>query len=652
MKQKKKWVIPLCVIGVILLLCAGGLWYMINHSMSFSVGRCLVADNGSYMFIDGNSPIIMSNRKDKEGLFSGLGTGDKILIFHDGIAETYPGRTGAYWCVKLEDGTQADIPEQVIEELTELGWTIVGNEADPDSVTPEPGAYAFEAQYIRTNGGPEDGYPYHTVISSRAELEAYYEAYKDIYSLERRETVYSDSTIGFLDACDKYDNAYFERQNLVLIVLQEGSGSIRHEITDVRRHRIENGALDGWDITIDRKVPEAGTEDMAQWHLFLEVQMGDVIKATDKVWINGKQSERTPAISGLVGISRTPSISAYQDPWGVKLTAKNITPSGLTIVCTQQDGEPTGELQTGSYYGLEMLQDGEWVAVELLPMEYELAWTSEAWMIPNNAETEWEVNWSRLYGELPAGSYRISKSVMDFRGTGDYDTKTYYAGFDLVDAADTSNVSYEHGGFGVSVPLLSGWEYKVEEYSADGMSYGVSFRPAGEDGWIDFQYWPTFGVCGTGLSMKEFGNGSMGTYDGGAIWNFISYPASKGNFVATTQGVNSWWSRYGETAMEIITQEIPIWTKRNQTTPHRPMLWHWLAIRRWLPTQTRWSILMKRPVSLTAMALMWSMTPGSRTERPNAVSRKAMQTVWNRSSPVQSESFSAIPTGRTRYTLL
>ena len=39
MKQKKKWVIPLCVIGVILLLCAGGLWYMINHSMSFSVHR-------------------------------------------------------------------------------------------------------------------------------------------------------------------------------------------------------------------------------------------------------------------------------------------------------------------------------------------------------------------------------------------------------------------------------------------------------------------------------------------------------------------------------------------------------------------------------------------------------------------------------------
>ena len=557
MKQKRKWMILLCVMGGLLLICAGLLWYMVSHSLDFSVGRCLVADNGSYMFIDGNSPIVMSNSKDKEGLFSDLETGDKILLLHDGIAESYPGRTGAYWCMKLEDGTQADIPEQVMEELLELGWTIVGNEAEPDAGTPEPEAYAFEAQYIRTDGYSEErSCPYHTVISSRAELEAYYEAHKDIYDLERREAVYSDTTIGFLDACDKYDDAYFERQNLVLIVLQEGSGSIRHEITDVRPHRTENGASDGWDITIEVKAPEVVTDDMAQWHLFLEVQMGDVIKPTDKVWINGTLSERTLATSGLVGISRTPATSAYQDTWGVKLTVKDITPSGLTIVCTQQDGEPTGELNTGSYYGLEVLRDGEWVAVELLPMDYELVWTAEAWMIPNNAETEWEVNWSRLYGELPAGSYRISKSVMDFRGTGDYDTKTYYAGFDLVDSGDTNSVSYEYGGFGVSVPLLSGWEYKIEEYSADGMSYGVSFRPVGENGWINFHYWPLFGVCGTGLETREFGNGSMGTYDGAAIWNFISYPASKGNFVATTQGVADWWSDYGDAAMEIITQVI------------------------------------------------------------------------------------------------
>lgn len=555
MKQKKKWIIPLSVIGALLLLCTGFLRYMVSHSMGFSVGRCLVADNGSYLFIDGNSPIVMSTRKEK--IFAGLETGDKILLLHDGIEESYPGGTGAYWCMKLEDGTSADIPEQVIEELAELGWIVVSNEADPNAGATEPEAYSFKAQYIRTDGGTEEAsYPHHTVISSRAELDAYYEAHKDTYDLERRDTFSSDSTIGFLDACDKYDDAYFERQNLVLIILEEGSGSIRHEITDVRRHATRSGTSDGWDISIDRRVPEAGTDDMAQWHLFLEVQTGNAIKPTDKVWINGILSERAPAISGLIGISRTPATGAYQDPWGVKLTAKNITPSGLTIVCTQQDGEPTGELNTGSYYGLEVLRDGEWATVELLPMEGELAWTSEAWTIPENADTEWDVDWSRLYGELPAGTYRISKSVMDFRGTGDYGTKIYYAGFDLVDAAAADSISYEYEGFGISVPFLSGWEYKIEEHSADGMSYGVSFRPAGEDGWIDFHYWPAFGVCGTGLETKEFGNGSMGTYDGKEIWDFISYPASVGNFVATTQGVESWWADYGESAMEIIEQVI------------------------------------------------------------------------------------------------
>ena len=42
MRQKKKWMIPLCVIGGLLLVCAGILWYMVSHSMDFSVGRCLV----------------------------------------------------------------------------------------------------------------------------------------------------------------------------------------------------------------------------------------------------------------------------------------------------------------------------------------------------------------------------------------------------------------------------------------------------------------------------------------------------------------------------------------------------------------------------------------------------------------------------------
>lgn len=65
-------------------------------------------------------------------------------------------------------------------------------------------------QYIRTNGGDESvSFPDVWVISSREELERYYEDKRETFDLERREKVYADSTIGFLDACDKYDDVFF-----------------------------------------------------------------------------------------------------------------------------------------------------------------------------------------------------------------------------------------------------------------------------------------------------------------------------------------------------------------------------------------------------------------------------------------------------------
>ena len=63
--------------------------------------------------------------------------------------------------------------------------------------------------------------------------------------------------------------------------------------------------------------------------------------------------------------------------------------------------------------------------------EKEVAWTSEAWLIPMNDEVEKEVNWEWLYGKLPSGNYRIGKGVMDFRGPSDYDSAMYYAEFEI-----------------------------------------------------------------------------------------------------------------------------------------------------------------------------------------------------------------------------
>ncbi len=120
------------------------------------------------------------------------------------------------------------------------------------------------------------------------------------------------------------------------------------------------------------------------------------------------------------------------DSWGIQLTADKVTPAGLTLVCNQSGGNPTGELTTGSYYNLEVIENSQWHAVKMIPQKHDIAWTSEAWIIPMNDSREWEVNWEWLYGKLPSGNYRIGKEITDFRGTGDYDTTVCYAYFEVV----------------------------------------------------------------------------------------------------------------------------------------------------------------------------------------------------------------------------
>lgn len=114
--------------------------------------------------------------------------------------------------------------------------------------------------------------------------------------------------------------------------------------------------------------------------------------------------------------------------WGITLTAKDVTPFGLTVVCTQSGGNITGELQTGSMYWIEKKDKDVWKKAEYI-MEEPVCWNSIAYLITANGKTEWTVNWERLYGELPAGEYRIGKQIADFREANGYDTQNCYAEF-------------------------------------------------------------------------------------------------------------------------------------------------------------------------------------------------------------------------------
>ncbi|MGN0267639.1 MAG: immunoglobulin-like domain-containing protein [Lachnospiraceae bacterium] len=167
--------------------------------------------------------------------------------------------------------------------------------------------------------------------------------------------------------------------------------------------------------------------------------------ADDTVEYNGKKylkSELSEATLNWLALSEQerllssympPEFVTLQQDWGITLEAEDITPTGLTIRCTQSEGNPTGELNTGSWYIVEnWTQENGWKEVDYV-IKDNIGWTMEAWLIPENSTSEWEVDWEWLYGKLPVGKYRIGKEIMDFRETGDYDKEVYYAEFEITE---------------------------------------------------------------------------------------------------------------------------------------------------------------------------------------------------------------------------
>jgi len=96
------------------------------------------------------------------------------------------------------------------------------------------------------------GNPVCTVILSRLELEQY----SDNYNRQ------AYGNIEYIDAIAKYSDRYFIDNFLVIVLLEENSGSNRHKVESVNR----NG-----DIIIKRLIPEIGTSDMATWNIIIEL---------------------------------------------------------------------------------------------------------------------------------------------------------------------------------------------------------------------------------------------------------------------------------------------------------------------------------------------------------------------------------------------
>jgi len=114
----KKYLILFCALLCVLALAACG-----GETRPELEGRYLpAADGAALMVTENGSPIVLSDQSGDGGLFDGLDTGDRIRITYDGIDDSYPGQAGAYTCEKLADGSPADLPEETLVRLEELGY--------------------------------------------------------------------------------------------------------------------------------------------------------------------------------------------------------------------------------------------------------------------------------------------------------------------------------------------------------------------------------------------------------------------------------------------------------------------------------------------------------------------------------------------------
>ncbi len=174
-----------------------------------------------------------------------------------------------------------DRTETTDDAGTEAVKDINVSEITPSEVVPIMSDIGFGVQYIRTDGyHSEAKYPAFYIARSEADIESYYEQNKELYNLERRENHYSDYTIGFLDACDKYDGDFFKTKSLVFVLLEEGSGSIRHKVTSVK------GDTDSLIVDIEKNVPFCCSDDMAEWHIIIELENKQTPPDTSNIEVN------------------------------------------------------------------------------------------------------------------------------------------------------------------------------------------------------------------------------------------------------------------------------------------------------------------------------------------------------------------------------
>ena len=128
------------------------------------------------------------------------------------------------------------------------------------------------------------------------------------------------------------------------------------------------------------------------------------------------KSDRTTSSDGTTSLDGvTMEVTEYSD---TSVTVRITNNTDMNIMC-------------GSNFRLKILDEktGEWRDMDTVIDVY--GFTEEAYIIQKDSPYETVIIFEWLYGKLEPGRYQIVKTVMDFRGTGDYTNYAIAAEFDI-----------------------------------------------------------------------------------------------------------------------------------------------------------------------------------------------------------------------------
>ena len=100
--------------------------------------------------------------------------------------------------------------------------------------------------------------------------------------------------------------------------------------------------------------------------------------------------------------------SAYQPTGAANATmaVSDVTPTGITVTIQDANPEP---FVYGEWYVIEQQKDGSWYEVKAKITDY--GFNEIGWLTDERGELTMTVEWEWLYGDLPAGHYRILKQA-------------------------------------------------------------------------------------------------------------------------------------------------------------------------------------------------------------------------------------------------